>query len=438
MGGRAHGKVASETATSVIYRELAHILVMRRRLEQPYLLDSIDKAIAKANEKIASLVSLKPDADGMGTTVAVALLLRDSIYVGHVGDSRVYLLNGNEHSLTSLTQDHSVVQDEVRAGRLTQEEARRSKYRNMITRAVGVAEEVDPDISSFQLQPETVSYIVISSDGMHGSVPENQIASILRQYPDNPQLAAEILVDTARDNGARDNISAIVASIDTRFDDGIELAADGSILPQAISHEHSSYAKPRKMAWLTRANVLAFGIGMLIMSAIAWRFFPPELAPKSSFLPIPSPTLFTTPAPIPATNNLAQVDYSSPVIILKQSIEPNMLLLGANDTVIVMDITSEQLIQVDESSGKVVKTSPSNTLPANIKSDTGVQEDSDIEGNLYLLSNSPPEIMKLDSDLKLIRTIGEGSLTHPTAIKVMQNGNIFVIDSGKLKVFRVK
>ncbi len=157
MGGRASGQLASETAAKSVYRELAHTLAMQDGVDAPYLEKALDGAIQQANNRIHQLAAKKAEAEGMGTTCTAALVMYDMICIGHVGDSRAYLCSGLESDepmhrdaqpagIALLTADHSVVAGEVRAGRLTEEEARLSRFRNVITRAVGVDLDVEPDV----------------------------------------------------------------------------------------------------------------------------------------------------------------------------------------------------------------------------------------------------------------------------------------------------
>jgi protein phosphatase len=434
MGGRAHGKVASETATVTIYRELAHVLALRRRVDTDYLCGSVTKAIAKANAKINDLADVKPDAGGMGTTVAVALIVRDQIVVGHVGDSRAYLLSGDDSTLHLLTEDHSLVQDEVRAGRLTAEQARRSKNRNVITRAVGVDSTVDADVSTTQISPGMVAHLIVSSDGMHGSVTEAEIVQVLRENASSPQDAAEALVNAARNNGARDNITVVVAMIDTRFDTdsyGI-IGLDGVQHP--LDSEFGAKPYSRKLPWLTSANLLAFAIGMVIMGAIAWRFFPSAIPTKST-PNILMPITISAPHSVAPGTPLMSVNYAPPTTVIKGPLNPNYLNWEAGNVFTVDDRAKHDLVSVDVSTDKVILSKPDSGIAVLSSTPTKSFTTSDNNGNHYASLSSPPALVITSTSGSVVRIIGVGQLISPAAIQIAPSGDIVVIDGGVLKRF---
>ncbi len=140
----------------------------------------------------------------MGTTTTLLLVHGLKGYVAHVGDSRLYRLRQGRFEL--LTEDHSLVNEQVKAGFLTKEEAARSRFSNIITRSVGFEAEVTPDVFHFDLRPGDL--FLICSDGLNGMLEDEQIAAILRSQP--PAAAVGALVSEANRAGGDDNISVVL------------------------------------------------------------------------------------------------------------------------------------------------------------------------------------------------------------------------------------
>ena len=199
MGGHSAGDRASSYAVEVFVasvranRERSPIKVMRT-------------AVEAANDAVYHEARTVEEYQGMGTTIVAATLVRDTLYVVNVGDSRLYLAGDQ---IRQITRDHSLVEEMVRMGRLTREESLSHPNRNIITRAVGVKETVDVD--GFETKVDIRDVILMCTDGLTNMVSEEQIRDILRQEK-NLQKAAELLVDTANYHGGRDNITVLLAS----------------------------------------------------------------------------------------------------------------------------------------------------------------------------------------------------------------------------------
>jgi PPM family protein phosphatase len=206
LGGHQAGEVASETA--------AHTL--ESAFTEPTV-DCLIEAVREANRAIWEIAQDQPDKRGMGTTLtAVAVVEQegeDQLALINVGDSRGYLLRDGE--LTQLTEDHSLVAEMERDGRLTHEEARVHPQRAVITRALGL--EPDVEIDHLELLPYRGDRLLLCSDGLTNEMADDQIGSTLRRLAD-PNEAAKDLVTQARANGGSDNITAIV--IDVTDDEG--------------------------------------------------------------------------------------------------------------------------------------------------------------------------------------------------------------------------
>lgn len=199
MGGHRAGEIASHVAA-----DTAREFVIERKSREDYS-ELIREAFEAANQRVYREGRENPDYEGMGTTLVIALLANEKLTIGHVGDSRIYRLrNGN---LERLTRDHSLVEDLVSRGLLTQEDARTFPERNIVTRAIGIFEEVEADIA--ELTAEDGDKYLLCSDGLTNMVTDDRIKALLSE--DIPVSSiCEHLVAEANDNGGLDNITATV------------------------------------------------------------------------------------------------------------------------------------------------------------------------------------------------------------------------------------
>jgi len=200
MGGHASGQIASELALKTIiktyYADAGEDVS-----------ESLRGAIRAANSFIYETAQMIPDRNGMGTTCTSVILRDDEMYIGHVGDSRAYLIRDGE--LRQLSEDHSWVAEQVKRGALTPEEAETSPFRNVITRSLGAAQDVEPDVFREDLKKSDM--LVLCSDGLSGYVSDNEILEIVLQW--SPSIAAMKLIDKANEHGGGDNVTALVISI---------------------------------------------------------------------------------------------------------------------------------------------------------------------------------------------------------------------------------
>ncbi len=196
MGGHNAGEVASRMATDIISERLKGLKENRR--------EEITDAVAFANAEIYK--AAEGQFSGMGTTVDVCLFDGKSLHIGHVGDSRVYLLHDGE--LTKLTVDHSYVEMLLSKGEITREEADNYPMKNMITRAVGVSGGITTDY--YEKSVSEGGILLLCTDGLTNAVSENDIKNILESEKDIKN-AVKRLIDTANANGGPDNITVIAA-----------------------------------------------------------------------------------------------------------------------------------------------------------------------------------------------------------------------------------
>ena len=203
MGGAQAGEIASRLAASALRDELAH--PPQAELAPEARLRSV---IQEANRRIFARAASDPRASGMGTTVTAALLVDDRVSIGHVGDSRAYRLR--DGALEQLTEDHSLVADLVRSGRLTPEEAELHPQRSVITRALGTDAAVTVDSLTVDAQPGDV--FILCSDGLTTMVDEETITRTILGA-ETLEAAARALVEAANRGGGEDNVTVVLFSI---------------------------------------------------------------------------------------------------------------------------------------------------------------------------------------------------------------------------------
>ena len=212
MGGAQAGEVASRIAAGAFQRGADSQAPPESRLEQIAL---------NANREIHELAQRDSSRAGMGTTLTAAMVQGNEVSLGHVGDSRAYVLRDGQ--LKRLTKDHSLVEELRRQGRLTEEEAEEHPQRSIITRALGPEPEVNVDTMTFQAKAGDV--FLLSSDGLTTMVSDEQIAAILAEAK-TLRGAVNRLVDAANANGGRDNITAVafrVAEVGAEPEEGATL-----------------------------------------------------------------------------------------------------------------------------------------------------------------------------------------------------------------------
>jgi PPM family protein phosphatase len=215
MGGYNAGEVASGMAARIIVEGLTH--AWRGLTENKPALangieiagNSIQQQVERANWAIFEKAQNEPQCAGMGTTLVAGLFYDNQLTVGHIGDSRMYRLRGEV--LEQITKDHSLLQEQVDGGLISKEDARKSRNKNLLTRALGIDPKVEAEIHSHDVLPGD-TYLVCS-DGLNDMVEDEEIRLTLLALQSNLALAAEQLVMSANDNGGRDNISVVLVRI---------------------------------------------------------------------------------------------------------------------------------------------------------------------------------------------------------------------------------
>ena len=213
MGGHVAGEVASRLAVQTI-QEFMRVSDTDSEITWPFEFDEslseggnrIQAAIQLANREIGRHMQSQEEHRGMGTTVVTAVVAEDACYIGHVGDSRAYLIRDGE--IRQLTRDHTFVNEQVEKGFMSRAEAERHPARNILTRAVGSAEDLAVDLSETRLQSGDV--ILLCSDGLSSMVGDEAILQTVQAHPGDMEGACRSLVALANENGGWDNVTALL------------------------------------------------------------------------------------------------------------------------------------------------------------------------------------------------------------------------------------
>lgn len=200
MGGHNAGDRASSYAVEVFLRS-----VRWERDKNPIRI--IRRSIEKANTKVLEEAKSKEKYQGMGTTMVVATIVKDTLYVANVGDSRLYLIGD---TIRQITRDHSLVEEMIRAGGITREEGRYHPDKNVITRAIGVEERVAIDFFDVQMKKDDT--LLLCTDGLSNMLTDKEIERIIKEES-SLRMAGKRLVEAANRNGGSDNITALLVRL---------------------------------------------------------------------------------------------------------------------------------------------------------------------------------------------------------------------------------
>ncbi len=200
MGGHKAGEVASKTAVETVVKSVK----TSRKNDIIYILQ---KAVNDANAVVKELASTDSQYEGMGTTLVIATIVENMIYIANVGDSRLYFIDDDIHQ---ITRDHSYVEDLVSLGKIDKDEARTHVKKNIITRAVGIDDDVDADY--FEVQYESGDKILMCSDGLTNMTEDVTIKTIVNGDGTIEEKTKK-LVDTANQNGGKDNITVVLIEL---------------------------------------------------------------------------------------------------------------------------------------------------------------------------------------------------------------------------------
>lgn len=206
MGGAAAGELASAMAADLIYRHMATMWAKDPADTAERFAFRMKEAVELANGQIYSYAREHPEVRGMGTTVTAAGVFGNDLYLTQIGDSRAYLVRGNE--AIQLTKDQSLMQRLVDAGELTEDEAEQSERRNIILQALGPDPRVKVDLTYQAIRRGDI--LILCSDGLSGLVRREEFAILARRHSDPPALCSA-LIDLANARGGPDNITVVTA-----------------------------------------------------------------------------------------------------------------------------------------------------------------------------------------------------------------------------------
>lgn len=392
MGGRASGQEASRLAVNSV-----HDAFLSGAAAED-LSSSLREGLRTANANVFREASGKTELQGMGTTCSAAAIKGGKAFFAHLGDSRIYLLR--DGAIRRLTEDHSFVAEKVRTGELTEEQARQSRFRNVITRAVGLEADCQPAVGSVDLMQGDV--LLLCSDGLSGPVPDNQIADILCGSSD-PDEACDRLVKAALKNGGTDNVTVVLAVYGART----------AVTRRVVKKE------PKRISWVVPLLIgLLLGLGVGVLPGYLIFLKPP---PKLVAVEKP-PVVMTA--------------YADPVPLTYEPLQPGFLALDTAGRLNVVDTQARRMVV--DGNGKTLGTFPARDTFKPVKHTPIQMATADADGNLYVSDPAGKKILKFGKDGLFLCVIGEGKLTSPEALAVDKNGSVFVIDGGRLKVIRPK
>jgi serine/threonine protein phosphatase PrpC len=286
MGGHQAGEVASKGAAE-------HVVAQYYADTSHDIATSLVRAFRAANQKIYNQAQADSSKAGMGTTLVAAVIKGRKVYLANVGDSRAYLVN--ERGISQITEDHSWVEEQVRAGLLSPEQAYRHPQRNLLTRALGSKPAVDVDL--FEGELGDADTLLLCSDGLTGRVQDAEIAAIVQEHP--PEEAARLLVAQANERGGNDNVSVLLVS------NRLEAPTVAAPMPAGIAKK-----EPRPLPLVPILGVI---VGLLIVALIALFAAPALFGPRTT--PTAVPAVSTPDLTAPAVTT-AESGVASPTITL--------------------------------------------------------------------------------------------------------------------------
>lgn len=219
MGGYKGGEIASAIAVNTIMEELKNVIPALRPGEideqTGYSRESLAarQSIIRANETIYKTSQSQPQYQGMGTTVVLGIFYNNHVTIAHVGDSRMYRFRDDR--LEQVTVDHTLLQELVDRGFCSQQEARESLNKNLVTRALGIENSVAVDIQEDLVLPGDI--YLLCSDGLNDMVDDAVIREAAKAYGDNLDRLADKLISLANENGGKDNVSVLLARANYEF-----------------------------------------------------------------------------------------------------------------------------------------------------------------------------------------------------------------------------
>jgi protein phosphatase len=365
----------------------------------------------------------------MGTTCVAGMVVGNVLHVAHAGDSRAYLWRGGR--LTALTEDHSYVAERVKAGDITEAEARVSKFRNMITRAIGIDPKVDPTVRSEPLRGGDT--VLVCSDGLTTMLEDPEIAQLLRapaQQRATPERAASALVDAANKKGGHDNITVLLLRAQGEgggATDTLEEMPGGGVV---------DLDAPRRRSGPSPAVVVL--IGLLALAALAAGVLFTRLRQEQARTRALQREPLVTPGGVassPLTIDYARLVYEKPVLFSNYLARGDVLSYSRDGGLYFITV----------STGKVISAAPDGKTrnsvatvevvdPQRIDASARLYVASDPQGNVYLCYPRSRVIEKRSPQGRVLHTLR--GFEKPEAVAVDEDGNLYVVDNNLIKVLR--
>jgi protein phosphatase len=251
MGGAQAGEIASKLAATVLEDTDSGSLSGPER---------VASLIQEANRRVHERSSTDPSTSGMGTTMTVALVETDGVVIGHVGDSRAYLVR--DGGIEQITEDHSLVNELVKTGRLSSDEADTHPQRSVITRAVGT--DPDVDVDSFIVDARAGDVFLLCSDGLTDMVTDDEILAAVKEDRDDLKRVTKALVSAANRGGGEDNITVVAFAIGDEDTDSDTAEMTAVIEPDSDTTE----TQPTHGVSNARARLVLTMLGLLAIAAV--------------------------------------------------------------------------------------------------------------------------------------------------------------------------
>lgn len=205
MGGANAGGVASQMAIEYVKNSIM-VGIEETEYEREKIEELLRKAIVDANKYVYNKSKANSEYTGMGTTISVALVVKNKVYIGHIGDSRIYRIR--KHIMRQLTKDHSYVQELLRNKTITKEEAENHPQKNILLKVLGCEPEIEPDIMVKGFVKDDV--LLLCSDGLTNMIDKDDIHEMISESKHNLKDTCNSLISRAKKNGGYDNISVIL------------------------------------------------------------------------------------------------------------------------------------------------------------------------------------------------------------------------------------
>lgn len=453
MGGRSFGEQAATAAVEATEDALAELLDSRQ-VGDVVVADALTTALRRANSRVYELASADDDRKGMGTTCVAAVVEGDRLYVAHAGDSRAYLLR--DGLLRQVTHDHSYVAEQVRAGAITEEGARSSRFRNIITRAIGIEPTLDAEVSEADVQAGDM--LLLCTDGLSNMVAEEDITRTLMQAP-SPQAAADRLVQMAVKSGGRDNITAIVARLQagTRT---LRMQVADLVRPAPPAAEEEAAAETHANGTAPPLRPAARPRRSRVWPALASLFLVTTLAAGASagwlahllthdgytFHSTPPFAVKPVPPPPPKPLDLAHLAYDPPRPFGFAPVRGSFLLVSPADGTVTFASLTGTVLALPPNGGKVrykyflpfVK--PQAAAPPGSVGANGVtlHTATDTQGNLYVSNAVLKTVTKYRPNGAPLGLIAHQALKNPQALGVAPDGTLYLVDSERLLSFHAR